>query len=169
LYITGTQSASKIGTYTFRCRATDDNSIDDTAGALSSDYQDLIVQIVACSNNFPVFENEISDKIYTTASSTSVSMLYPKIISDSENPDDIYTYSFKISDGTDMPSQFSFDDDYFTCQLSSLPVGVYNIRLTAVDDNSCGDDIGNREVSHVFKFSKYYYNSPPAWASTIGT
>jgi len=56
LYITGTQSAGKIGTYTFQCRVTDDNSIGDTAGALSSAYQDLMVQIVACSNNLPVFD-----------------------------------------------------------------------------------------------------------------
>ena len=111
----------------------------------------------------------MSDRTYTTASPSSVSIFYPKIVSDSENPDDIYTYSFKNSDGTDLVSQFSFDDDYFTCQLSSLPVGVYNIRLTAVDDNSCGDDIGNREVSQLFKFSKYYYNNPPVWVSNLGT
>jgi len=66
-----------------------------------------------------------------------------------------------------MNPAFTFDSSNFIIDLDVLPIGTYNLRLRALDNNSCGASIGILSADDFFTITLLYANSAPTWVTIL--
>ena len=64
-----------------------------------------------------------------------------------------------------MNPAFTFDSSDFIIDLDTLPIGTYNLRLRAFDNNSCGASIGMLSADDFFTVTLLYANNAPTWVT----
>ena len=104
---------------------------------------------------------------WSTTITSTITSSFPKIAIDADNANDAYTYSFEMVDGSPLPAGFTYDQANASYQRGAFAVGTYNLKLKAVDNNSCGDAAGTKFATSTFIIRKYYFNTAPTWVSEI--